>query len=105
MTATEDNDPLGEILDIVQAAKALNISRRSLQELVKLHPHYALNGNRKLFSQSDIKKLWEAMREPVQRQARVFGGATPTPTFEAEPYADLLQLVLNQKAQRRSGGR
>lgn len=53
---------LGHILTMDEAAERLRISRRSLQELVKSHPHYAANGRKKLFSEGDIAALWEAMR-------------------------------------------
>ena len=53
---------LGTILTMDEAAERLRISRRSLQDLVKDHPHYAANGRKKLFSEGDIAALWEAMR-------------------------------------------
>lgn len=53
---------LGSIFTMEEAAIELHISRRALQDLVKAHPHYALNGHRKLFSEADIRALWEAMR-------------------------------------------
>lgn len=53
---------LGTILTMDEAAERLRISRRSLQELVKDHPHYAANGRKKLFSEGYIAALWEAMR-------------------------------------------
>src|SRR5512146_110976 len=50
-------------LDMNQAAVALGISRRALQDLVASHPHYYINGNRKLFEESDIAALRFAMRQ------------------------------------------
>jgi len=67
---TRQSKTLGTIFTMEEAAEELHISRRALQDLIKLHPHYALNGHRKLFSESDIRALWEAMR----------AHAVPTPT-------------------------
>ena len=53
---------IGPIYTMVEAAKALRISRRSLQDLVRLHPCYFLNGRRKLFTERDLTSLIEAMR-------------------------------------------
>lgn len=50
-----------------EAAKELRISRRALQELIKVHRLYYENGNRKLFTESDIVALRDAMR-PVPRR-------------------------------------
>lgn len=59
---TKQSKTLGTIFSMEEAAEELHISRRALQDLIKLHPHYALNGHRKLFSEADIRALWEAMR-------------------------------------------
>jgi hypothetical protein len=40
-----------------EAASRLRMSRRALQDLVRDYGHYFLNGNRKLFRDSDIEKL------------------------------------------------
>lgn len=45
-----------------EAADWLRISRRQLQALVKRHPVYYANGNRKLFGEGDLIALREAMR-------------------------------------------
>jgi hypothetical protein len=55
---------------MAEAAGVLRISRRSLQDLVKLHPHYYSNGKRKLFTESDIAALRDAMRAPQSFSAR-----------------------------------
>lgn len=51
-----------------EAAAALGVSRRALQELVKRHPRYYANGNRKLFEESDIVALRFAMRQAATEQ-------------------------------------
>jgi hypothetical protein len=53
-----------------ETAEMLRISRRALQDLVKLHPHYYSNGRRKLFTESDIAALREAMRAPQSFHTR-----------------------------------
>lgn len=54
-----------ELLTMDGAAATLHISRRTLQDLIKIHPHYKVAGKRrKLFSQSDLKKICEAMQCP-----------------------------------------
>ncbi|MCL8385808.1 helix-turn-helix domain-containing protein [Xanthobacter aminoxidans] len=75
---------LGKIFTMEEAAAELRISRRALQDLVKDHPHYAQNGHRKLFSESDIRALWEAMRchssssRPSRAKRRTGTSAEPT---------------------------
>src|SRR6185295_14014498 len=51
-----------------EGASILRVSRRKLQDLIKDHPHFYLNGNRKLFSESDIVALREAMRAQAEDQ-------------------------------------
>ena len=51
-----------------EAAGVLRISRRSLQDLVKRHHFYYPNGRRKLFTESDITALREAMRREAEEQ-------------------------------------
>ncbi len=62
--ADQSAGPIGRIYSMDEAAAELHISRRALQDLIKTHPHYALNGHKKLFSETDIRALWEAMRCP-----------------------------------------
>lgn len=46
-----------------EVAAMLRISRRTLQDLIKIHPHYKVAGKRrKLFSESDITKICEAIQ-------------------------------------------
>ena len=51
-----------------EAAALLNVSRRTLQEIVKRYPFYYPNGNRKLFTDGDIETI------------RIFTEARPTKT-------------------------
>jgi hypothetical protein len=84
--------PLGRIYCVAEVAARLGIGRRKLQDLLADHPHYALNGNRKLFSEDDILSLWDAMRRPVRERHAEFFARTPivvpVPTA-GDPYASL----------------
>ncbi|MFG1340949.1 helix-turn-helix domain-containing protein [Xanthobacter autotrophicus] len=54
--------PLGPIYTIDEAAAALRVSRRTFSDLIKKHPHYHLNGRKKLFDVADLEAIWDAMR-------------------------------------------
>jgi Helix-turn-helix domain len=62
MQHANDNGPLGRIYTLDEAAEELRVSRRSLQEIIKRHPFFAKNGRVYLFSESDIRSIWEGMR-------------------------------------------
>jgi hypothetical protein len=54
-----------------EAAAELRVSRRKLQGLIKDHPQFCyLNGNRKLFTESDIAGLRLAMRAQSEDQGK-----------------------------------
>jgi hypothetical protein len=53
-------------LSMDEAAGALGVSRRALQEILKRHPHYYPNGKRKLFTEADIAAISRAMGRPAQ---------------------------------------
>ena len=60
-----------------EAAELLRISRRALQELIKRHAFYYVNGKRKLFEESDILRLRGAMRrEAIRRRTTLSGELT-----------------------------
>src|ERR1700730_11590376 len=60
--AANDNGPLGRIYTFDEAATELRVGKRSLQDIVKRHPHYAKNGRVYLFSENDIRLIWEGLR-------------------------------------------
>lgn len=61
---------LGPVYTMEEAAKRLRISRRTLQEIVKIHPFYFSTGQRKLFTEDDLLALVAAMRpQPAARLA------------------------------------
>jgi hypothetical protein len=59
--AANDNNPLGGVYSFDEAAAHLGVSKRSLQELIKVHPHYAKNGRVYLFSADHIRKIFGGM--------------------------------------------
>jgi hypothetical protein len=49
-----------------EVAAILRISRRTLQDLIKIHPYYKVVGKRrKLFSLTDIEKICDAVQFPL----------------------------------------
>lgn len=87
----EPRAPPVKIYTITEAAERLRVSKRKLQDLLVDFPFYALNGNRKRFSDDDLAKLWDAMRQPVRKANPLFfasGAATPIPDA-GDPYANL----------------
>ena len=59
--AANDNGPLGRIYTFDEAATELHVGKRSLQDIVKRHPHYAKNGRVYLFCDNDIRLIWEGI--------------------------------------------
>ncbi|QDM32233.1 helix-turn-helix domain-containing protein [Tardiphaga sp. vice352] len=83
-TAANDNvGPLGRIYTFDEAAKHLGVSKRQFQNIVKRHPFYAKNGNRYLFSETDIRHIWSGMRcdsiSGGERPPRTGSFGAPTP--------------------------
>ena len=54
---------LSQVFSMDEAAERLHISRRQLQEIVKRHPHYVPNGQRKLFTEADLAAILAGLRE------------------------------------------
>lgn len=94
-------------LTIIEAAEALGIARRTLDEKLK-HPairpgvHFELRGNRKVFYRSNILQLRKALTECACKSSGSTAGRTPT---EPDPTADEsgnLLALRTLAAQRRS---
>lgn len=55
-----------------EVAEMFHISRRTLQNLIKTRPFYRMAGRRKIFSESDLLKLYESLPNaestPLDRQ-------------------------------------
>lgn len=89
---------LPTILTMNEAAERLRISRRSLQDLIKKHPHYAANGRKKLFSESDLTALWEAMRcHSSSLGAETRGTGTFAVPSEARLYSRARELTAKKR--------
>ena len=95
MKAANDNVlgvPPG-IYTMEEAAAFMKVSRRKMQDLVKTYPFYALNGNRKLFSQAQIEQLYEAMtcrKDHISPSVLApIGGTSVAPTTAGDPYSNL----------------
>jgi predicted DNA-binding protein YlxM (UPF0122 family) len=56
---------ISPVYSMNEAAALLKICRRALQDLIKDHPFYYLNGRRKLFMEKDV----EALRAVMYRKA------------------------------------
>lgn len=54
---------LGNVRTLNEAAAYLRMSRRALQDTITRLPFYSKNGRVYLFSDDDILKIWEGMRE------------------------------------------
>ena len=61
MEAANDNNPLGRVYSFSEAATHLGVSRRRLQDIIKIHSYYAKNGRVYLFSAEHIRKIFEGM--------------------------------------------
>ena len=94
-----------------EAAEWLRISRRQLQGLVKRHPVYYANGNRKLFGEGDLIALREAMRRdgdkcrsssfrqgPAKRLTGMSGGRT-----SADMWTRARELLRSESPRKNSG--
>src|SRR5258706_6572301 len=100
--AANDNEPLGAIYKFEEAAEKLRVSKRRLQDIVKLHPHYAKNGRVYLFCENDIQLIWEGMRCRCDSSS---GKGRTTGTCVAPSEANVFSKLLKQttrKPQRRS---
>jgi excisionase family DNA binding protein len=53
-----------ELFTLEEVAERFRVSRRTLQEFLKDHPYYRILGRRKLFTEADIERLYEAMPCP-----------------------------------------
>jgi len=91
-------------VDMDGAATLLGVSRRSLQAIVRIYPHYELRGNRKVFYPEHIEALREALRERHRRIYRHSPAARyiPLPVSSEEAYRRALALVREGKRGRRT---
>ena len=93
-----------------QAADELGIGKTKLIELLREHPYYYANGNRKLFTQGDIEALRGAMRKQGGSSSKSRG---PTYRFtdsntrarqEEEAYRQAMELATRKKRSKDDNG-
>src|SRR5262249_43034173 len=53
-----------ELFTLDEVASRFRVSRRSFQSLIRQHPYYRTLGRRKLFTETDIGRLYEALSCP-----------------------------------------
>lgn len=84
---------------LMEAAAELRVSVRRLTEIVKRHPYYYPNGNRKLFTQDNLTSIRNAL---LEEKLTTEGGRTATLRAGPSPSAALKKAltVLSQKRKR-----
>jgi hypothetical protein len=65
-----DQGPIGKIYGFREAARVLHVGKSAFREIIKRHPFYAKNGKVFLFSEDDLKAIWEGMRSQANEQMR-----------------------------------
>lgn len=88
-----------------EAADELRISLRNFQDIVKRHPFYYPNGNRKLFTEENLASIRSALAEEQQSKS-----ITGRPITYASPSGELalakaLALLSAKRKQRTSSKR
>ena len=86
-----------------EVAELFRVSRRTLQAHLRHHPYYRTLGRRKLFTEMDIARLYEALPCPSNSPADT---AVLTGTSAAPSVASLwtrAQVLLNARPQKPSG--
>src|ERR1700719_4345480 len=53
-----------ELYTLEEVAARFRVSRRTLQDFLREHPYYRVLGRRKLFTETDIQRLYEALPCP-----------------------------------------
>ncbi len=86
-----------------EVAQLFRVSRRTLQDFLRLHPYYRRLGRRKLFTEDDITRLYEALPCPSSSTA---SAEAQTGTLEVRSPAKLLmrarELLTDQRRKRSS---
>src|SRR5580704_1528397 len=83
-TMSPDTPPKFYTLD--EVAARLRVSRRTLQDHLRVHPYGRRLGRRRLFSESEIQQLYEALPCPSNSTENA---AAPTGTSAAPSEASL----------------
>jgi hypothetical protein len=79
-----EESPIGNIDTLNEAAAKLRVSRRAMQCIIIRLPFYSKNGKVYLFSEDDLKKIWEGMREESNERLRLL--SMPRPLRQRPPF-------------------
>src|SRR5687768_15633381 len=88
-------------LDMWGAAQVLGISKRSLVEVVKRHPHFERRGNRKVFYPEHVETLREVLQCPALKQNAGKASSTLSGPLPVNAFEKALALA-TQKSRRNS---
>ncbi|XHB99386.1 hypothetical protein ABWH97_00100 [Nitratireductor sp. ac15] len=92
-----------QVFSMEEAAEKLRVSRRALQNIVKRYPYYYPNGNRKLFTDGDIKKLLSAIGKGAEVQSEDERPYVRDPYSVVLPKGDMSWILkLGSQAQKRA---
>ena len=94
----QKSNVLGRVFSLREAAAELRISVKKLNELAREFPFFTTNGNRKLFSEDDIKQLWNAKRSSGPATQSDYGAALPKTPSKAALYKRALVLTSSSVA-------
>ena len=114
VTPSIERTPVGEtsakkpvalqLYTMEEVAAQLLVSRRWLEGLIKIYPFYRIAGRRKVFTQSDIQRLYEALPRPPSSRTFIpsmIRSGVRTPDSE---WDEALKLVSKGKRKRLSAG-
>jgi excisionase family DNA binding protein len=93
-----------ELFTVEEVAARFRVSRRTLQAFIREHPYYRTLGRRKLFTEADIARLYEALTCPSSLSGDT---AVQTGTSAARSEASLwtkAQALLTEKPPQHAGG-
>ncbi|GBD48134.1 hypothetical protein METY_1347 [Methylopila sp. Yamaguchi] len=80
--------PLGRIFTLAEAANYLKSTPRRVAKIARGQGLCSLSGREMLFSESDVRAIWDAMRCPASNDAVVLRGRPAASSFPS-----LLSLV------------
>jgi len=90
-----------------EVAERFRVSRRTLQDFLRAYPYYRKLGRRKLFTEADIVRLYEALPCPSSSSRRARAnrpiGRSAAPT-SAGTLTEALRLASGHSRSRCSGG-
>src|SRR5262249_57779243 len=92
---------LHEFFTLDEVAERFRVSRRTLQDFLRDHPYYRNLGRRKLFTEADITRLYEALPCPSSstesEEAPTGTSAAPS---EASLWTRAVELLKDQQRRR-----